>query len=699
MGLPSNAEQELLELINRFRADPAGEAARIIGGVGMTAAEAAAVNSALLYFTVDTALFAQQMAALASAPPLAWNNLLDDAAAAHSALMIAADTQSHQLPGEAGLGPRVAATGYKYESLGENIYAFASSAQFAHAGFVVDWGGGTGGMQTPAGHRLNLINAGLSEIGIDITPESNPATYVGPLVVTQELGRRQGYAPQIVGVVFDDGDGDTAYDAGEGRGGVSVAVVGAGGSFATTTWASGGYQIAVPAGNYTVTFSGGGIAGSYATTTSIAAANVAVDAMAAQFRPTSTVPVVRAADHAAAASGMTIPATALFTASDADGDTLYYNFWDGSTAATSGHWVINGVAQPTNTVIGVAAADLGGISFVTGTTDDMLYVRVSDGTTTTEWAMFQVTVPTLPVAAIGADVTVSEAAVRIALTVTLDAAPAATVTVPWSMADGTARIADGDMPYAQSGNAVFTPGGPLSTTVTVLVNDEAYKQENSETFSVRLGTPVGARLGRAEAVVTLTDDFVPPPAVALAMTDIATGTASTPAMSVYAGPLNHLDQAFIYLGADGIALSANAPNVFLRSGSGDDALAVTAGQNVLDGGTGSNFLTGGVGADTFFLDARGAAAATWSTVEALGAGDAVTLWGVTPADYALDWIEGAGAEGHTGLTMHATAAGKAAVSLTLAGMADADRTGGRLSVLFGTDPGSGSDYMYVFANG
>ncbi len=60
---------------------------------------------------------------------------------------------------------------------------------FAHAGWVGDWGAGVGGMQTPAGHRLNLVNAGFSEIGIDATEEGNPATEVGPLVVTQNLSR------------------------------------------------------------------------------------------------------------------------------------------------------------------------------------------------------------------------------------------------------------------------------------------------------------------------------------------------------------------------------------------------------------------------------------------------------------------------------------------------------------------------------
>ena len=454
---------------------------------------------------------------------------------------------------------------------------------------MVDWGGGTGGMQTPAGHRLNLVNPGFSEIGIDATAEANGATNVGPLVVTQDLGQRSGYAAQLVGVVFDDGDGDNFYDAGEGKGGVTVTAVGLAGTFSTATWGAGGYQMVVPAGAYTVTFSGGGMAGSYATAATMASANVQVDAEAAQF--------------------------------------------------------------------GAA----------------------------------------LPVASLSADRVVSEAVVRITFTVTLDVAAAAPVSVRWGLADGTAKVGDGDMPAGQGG-VLTIPAGLGSGIFTVLVNDEAHRSEAVEGFSVVLDQPSGVTLGRASAAVSLFDSYVAPPAVPLAMTNTTTSTASTPAMADYTGPLSYLDQEFVYLGGDGIVLATGAPNVFLRSGSGDDALQVSAGQNVLDAGTGSNFLTGGSGADTFFLDARGAAGAIWSTVVGLGAGDAVTVWGVSQASASFVWVEGAGAPGFTGLTVHATPAGGPTASLTLAGLVDADRTNGRLSVLFGTDPVSSSDYMFVFAN-
>src|SRR6185437_3468315 len=111
-----------------------------------------------------------------------------------------------------------------------------------------------------------------------------------------------------------------------------------------------------------------------------------------------------------------------------------------------------------------------------------------------------------------------------------------------------------------------------------------------------------------------------------------------------------------------------------------------------DGGTGSNFLTGGSGTDTFFVDDRVAIVDIWSTVNGFHAGDAATIWGVTPQGFTFTWVDGQGASGFTGLTLHATASGKPTASLTLTGYTQADLSNGRLSIQFGTDQASGSPY-------
>ena len=65
-------------------------------------------------------------------------------------------------------------------------------------------------------------------------------------------------------------------------------------------------------------------------------------------------------------------------------------------------------------------------------------------------------------------------------------------------------------------------------------------------------------------------------------------------------------------------------------------------------------------------------------------------------DFTLSWVDGQGATGYSGLTLHATGPGQPTGSLTLAGYASADLSDGRLSVSFGTV--GGSAYMYVHGN-
>jgi Ca2+-binding RTX toxin-like protein len=167
-----------------------------------------------------------------------------------------------------------------------------------------------------------------------------------------------------------------------------------------------------------------------------------------------------------------------------------------------------------------------------------------------------------------------------------------------------------------------------------------------------------------------------------------------------------LTSELIAVTTDNINVTATAPNVFisLDGGSGEDAIAVNQmnGNNVLNGSTGSSFLYGGTGNDTFFVDDRHAAADIWSTVVGFHSGDNATVWGVTPSDFNLSWVNGQGAAGFAGLTLHATAPGKPTASLTLAGFTSAALSNGALSISFGTTPNlpglPGSNYMLVHAN-
>jgi Ca2+-binding RTX toxin-like protein len=172
--------------------------------------------------------------------------------------------------------------------------------------------------------------------------------------------------------------------------------------------------------------------------------------------------------------------------------------------------------------------------------------------------------------------------------------------------------------------------------------------------------------------------------------------------AAYSGPVAGLQCEYITTTTASLNITAAVPNVFIHTGSGNDAIAVSGGTNVLDGSTGSNFLVGATGDDTFFVDDREPTSDIWSTVVNFQSGDAATVWGVTPGDFSLSWVDGQGAAGYTGLTLHASAAGVPTASLTLAGFASGDLTNGRLTVSFGTtaatDGVPGSSYMNIHAN-
>ena len=89
--------------------------------------------------------------------------------------------------------------------------------------------------------------------------------------------------------------------------------------------------------------------------------------------PTVTAP------NQTASSGQVLDASSLFTANDADGDTLLYFFYDNSAAPTSGHFEINGVTQTAGTTFAVSQAQLAQTTFVAGTTGDDLFVNAWDG--------------------------------------------------------------------------------------------------------------------------------------------------------------------------------------------------------------------------------------------------------------------------------------------------------------------------------
>lgn len=253
---PDAYEQLMLELINQARMDPAGEFARLVTNVATQTGATANITSAIKFFNVNLNELANQFNALTPVAPLAWSDQLSQSATTHSQLMIANDLQSHNLPGEPSLGDRVKAAGFQVQTIGENIFLYGEDALYSHAAFFIDWGNTATGIQSPPGHRNTIMDGANKEIGIGVIAEGNPATQAGPNAITQHIGTSFTTQQKLVGVVINDTDNDNFYDIGEGVSGVTITVTGSNGTFTTTTWDSGGYQIALANGNYSVTFSG-----------------------------------------------------------------------------------------------------------------------------------------------------------------------------------------------------------------------------------------------------------------------------------------------------------------------------------------------------------------------------------------------------------------------------------------------------------
>jgi predicted RNase H-like HicB family nuclease len=256
IGSPTDAEQLYVELINRARADADAEALRLAQTTDPD------LLSVYAGFAVDLDLFIAQMATQPSpTPPLAIDATLTEMARLHSldqhdnlfqGHVSSANPPAPFSPG-ADLASRAQAMGYDYQRLAENVYAFAKSERYGHAGFVVDWGYGTGGMQEPPGHRNTIHSPDYREVGVGVVINSDPSRDIGPQIVTQNFGTRFGAAPMITGVAYFDLDGDGFYGLGEGLGQVEVSVAGSG--YYAVTADSGGYAVPVPGnGDYAVTF-------------------------------------------------------------------------------------------------------------------------------------------------------------------------------------------------------------------------------------------------------------------------------------------------------------------------------------------------------------------------------------------------------------------------------------------------------------
>jgi len=242
---PNGHEQYVIELINLTRANPAAWAAYY--GINL--------NEGNPSPTITPA--AKQ--------PLAVNPLIVSAAQGHAAWMSAANVYDHWGPNIGNYaGDRMEMEGYTFTGgwgWGENIDCIMDwqvagilhVPDLTHERFFVDAG------VDGRGHRSNLMNPDFKEVGVGI--------FDGDLdgddcyFVTENFAYVTGDS-FVTGVVFDDSTvvNNDYYSAGEGLGGVTVTAVRDGDGLTAgpvETWDAGGYNLQVPDGTWTVTFSGG----------------------------------------------------------------------------------------------------------------------------------------------------------------------------------------------------------------------------------------------------------------------------------------------------------------------------------------------------------------------------------------------------------------------------------------------------------
>lgn len=231
---PTADEVQIVELMNRFRADPKAEAARILALKGQYWHPA----------DVDWTMFQTEMAAIPAQPPLVIDLEALASARRHSFYMIHNGLCHDEVEGKEGFvakgfAERMKAAGFGGAPGGENCFRDSKDAVNSHFGFIVDFGkGGPGGMQPDRGHRTNMARAGINVVGAGAVPLSDGKG----LSVTHNLGTVKGRFAG--GVVYVDKNRNGAFDPGEGRGGVTVAT--ADGKATTLTWASGGFTLRLP---------------------------------------------------------------------------------------------------------------------------------------------------------------------------------------------------------------------------------------------------------------------------------------------------------------------------------------------------------------------------------------------------------------------------------------------------------------------
>jgi len=194
----SEAEQYLIELMNRARLDPLAEAARM--GINL--------NDGLAAGQISGA--AKQV--------LAPNAILESVATGHSLWMLNADVFSHT--GINGTSPaqRITAAGYNWQNCGENLALIGNTGAQTLQSQIETM---NTNLFLSAGHRVNLMNGVFRELGVgsETGVFTQAGTNFNANALSLEFGQL-GTARFLTGVAYTDTNLNKFYSIGEGVAGV-----------------------------------------------------------------------------------------------------------------------------------------------------------------------------------------------------------------------------------------------------------------------------------------------------------------------------------------------------------------------------------------------------------------------------------------------------------------------------------------------
>jgi uncharacterized protein YkwD len=100
---------------------------------------------------------------------LRMNSHLVSSAHTHNLAMAKANQLSHQLSGEASLGSRITAAGYRWSAVGENI---AYNSQRTQAGVLALQDMMYGEQPPNDGHRQNILSTSYVDVGVDVIDDA-----------------------------------------------------------------------------------------------------------------------------------------------------------------------------------------------------------------------------------------------------------------------------------------------------------------------------------------------------------------------------------------------------------------------------------------------------------------------------------------------------------------------------------------------